>query len=525
MLAFPSKEASLDNLVHRYHIYQLIKSKCIDNEKKLPVCRKIIEDYNLSVTPEQLRERYTNFIENKEKFDKRCKFDAKTEMALVGLIKGFVLAFMPISRADFIDHVRSFYVKDEEWDADGWLQNFLKRYESEIRIGNVSALDYERVSKVSIVDCERFINNFEEYHLNQGIPSKLIFNIDEKRLCVNPKNLRFKALITKKLSNPYFRAPKGSLAATYIPVISCNSILIHFIVIPNSFSKESEDGLIKATYYTRNSIPPLYRLTTETGYVTKECWLKILQHFITHLRKIEKEARCMLILDNLSMHTSAESVKLCNDNNIIHLTLPCYSTSWSQPLDDLVFAELQKQYTRKYVKMMRTSTRADHLNADIARNFANFTEIITKQVIKRSWSNVGLFPFNRGKFMARAKEACQIQEEPNNLSITDQVASQVVNLIQTSQKERENESNKRSRTDVKKKSSKITCYSQFHPIKENGIVIHQNDMEICESCLRFSMCHSCYEKYPEVLASHAETCENLRQLRNKKKRRERVETQ
>ena len=517
MLSTLHKPVDLDNLVHRYQVFELIKLKEKEGKSRRSICRDLIDEYKLTINAKALCERFRVYLKNQCKFDARQKFSSSTEIALIGMVRGFTLASMPIPRIDIIEHIRHTYLDGQEWDGDGWLSNFLDRYRHELHIENVSSISSDRVHKVSYDECVSFINNYENYLFSDNINENCIFNIDEVRLSINSKNLKFKALVSKKLITPYFKESPGGLAATYVPIISKDAIIIHFIVFPEAYNPSTSDEPIKSIHYTRTCKPPLYRLRTTSGYLNHNCWMQILNIFINYFRNIDKKSKCLLIMDNLSIHVSVDSLSLLNRNNIVPLRLPCYSTSWSQPLDNLVFAQLKQHYKRQFIKSIRSSSPIRNLNLEVARKLHDIHTIITKSTIKRSWDNVGLIPFNKGKFLARAAEACQEIEVAADCSIVQELAINTLNLINEAQAFESDQPSKRTKVDKEKTSKRSSCFCQFHKQIEEETADNDQEKEFCDSCNVFFLCNNCYQEFPEVWIGHVEYCKDISKKLRKKK--------
>jgi len=51
--SLPCDSIDLNNIYHRYHIFNEIKNNCIENKDKLSIFKEIINEYNLLLTLEK----------------------------------------------------------------------------------------------------------------------------------------------------------------------------------------------------------------------------------------------------------------------------------------------------------------------------------------------------------------------------------------------------------------------------------------------------------------------------------------
>ena len=156
--------------------------------------------------------------------------------------------------------------------------------------------------------------------------------------------MRLKGIVSIQKIIPSYKRPKSHPCASYVPIINNKKLLISFLVIPLSMTNDIQLNPKKSKYYTRNGDAPLHILYTDSGFVNKESWLFILDKIGELFQTQKILGKKLIMMDNLSIHTSIESIDICFKHNMIPLFLPKYSSQVSQPLDQLVFGNLKKEF-------------------------------------------------------------------------------------------------------------------------------------------------------------------------------------
>ncbi|KAJ4451710.1 hypothetical protein ANN_03180, partial [Periplaneta americana] len=81
----------------------------------------------------------------------------------------------------------------------------------------------------------------------------------------------------------------------------------------------------------------------ESGYISKDVFVRWLRHFIDTVRP-SKEREVLLLLDGHSTHTrNLDSLDIARENGVIMLALPGHTTHRLQSLDVSCFKHLSKQ--------------------------------------------------------------------------------------------------------------------------------------------------------------------------------------
>lgn len=129
------------------------------------------------------------------------------------------------------------------------------------------------------------------------------------------------------------------------------------------------------------------------------------------------EPRCFLFLENLGAHHAGTLGADLARANTFCLFLPPNSSHITQPLDDLVFATIKSVGRTLYDRRQRRAQaikgriRAHDTKINMWRaTFEAVDKAFDETVIIQSFSDVGLFPWNRERFLELVRKALKIEE-------------------------------------------------------------------------------------------------------------------
>ena len=156
-------------------------------------------------------------------------------------------------------------------------------------------------------------------------------------------------------------------------------------------------------FRTRGTPLPTKVFWSDTGYLNDDIIRLIMEDFIEQWQIAHTGVHCMLIGDNLKSHHQIPVLRLALQNLIYMTFLVADTTHWSQPLDNLLFAELKAEVARI------TDQRA-YEQEFIEQNIFCYIDIILKatqfafrpSVVKKAFCDTGLCPFSPDKIHALA---------------------------------------------------------------------------------------------------------------------------
>ncbi len=538
----PINSVNINDPFNLFMLFNLIKNEIQAPRAKLAVCRELVDRYHLSITPDALRSRFERYIEAGEKLDARNKLKLVEELGLIGVLEGFCFLNHPIPRLEVISFVAEHWMKGVDFDGEAWMRNLLARYHSRVTLKMVRSLTISRCERVTYKDFELFIQNYKYIMNTYHIPTNLIINADETRFSLNPKTFRIKAVVSTKHPMPVFEEPRKEKFATYIPFVDSTRIPFHCLILPNN-KMSSEMAWKKITGPTaRQHDPPLQYFYSDTGFLKNNVWLTILKVFTSEMETIFPKNKILLLLDNLKIHSSIQSIDYAKTHNIECLYFPKYSTHFFQPLDQFIFQNLKKVLRKQYAKIMVVNSQIDSFCLALINILDDVQNILTPTVISSSWSNVGIIPFSPEKILDLARFHCkkEISNDPGN--IHDNITSIAIGIIEHSMlssthstepvvdhtkfekvilsnnKHERCEATKTTENDItitpnkpkkRRKSTTVQsltpnekhpilfCFSQFHNDCNPCDSKAKTAWEIRDTSKKFRMCSACFEQDSE----------------------------
>ena len=170
--------------------------------------------------------------------------------------------------------------------------------------------------------------------------------------------------------------------------------------------------------------PPMSKCSCfPTGWMTEELFLSYLHHFKDYTQ-CSTENKCLLILDNHSLHISVQSCKFAKKNGIVLLTIPPHTSSKLQPLHKYVYGPFKTKYNRAMDDWLRSNpgkTCTIYTVPEISKRA--FLSSFTQLNIISAFRSTGIFPLNRdiwkeGDFLPSA-----LTDRPNPLDANEQSLS------------------------------------------------------------------------------------------------------
>lgn len=162
-----------------------------------------------------------------------------------------------------------------------------------------------------------------------------------------------------------------------------------------------------------NSFPGALGLANENGYMTKETFVKVMQHFIKCTGS-SKQNPTLLILDNVESHFSIETLDMAKDNGVVVFTFPPHCTHRLQPLDVGFFGPFKVYYDAAvnsyYLNNPGKPATIYHISGFVRDALS---KAATPTTIIRSFEKTGIFPFNRDLFTEADFLMATVTERPD----------------------------------------------------------------------------------------------------------------
>ncbi|KAJ3424590.1 tigger transposable element-derived protein [Anaeramoeba flamelloides] len=175
----------------------------------------------------------------------------------------------------------------------------------------------------------------------------MIFNVDETACFNNTDSVKIRVVTTEKIKNPIRKIPKSRFHITAVCTIADDGTYLPTLIL-------DKRKTVERNFVDNFSTVPLSFVFSESGYMNQNLFhLFITSILLPNIRqrrkKIGKNAKALLILDNAPSHYNSESIKICKKNLIQILFLPSNSTDFLQPLDVGCFKAFKSYIKRQLI--------------------------------------------------------------------------------------------------------------------------------------------------------------------------------
>lgn len=214
-----------------------------------------------------------------------------------------------------------------------FIQNFMTRFHLSFRTPESTSV--ARLMAFNKTRVGYFFDLLKELLAKYKFEAGQIFNVDETGITTVPTKLP-KVISPKGVSrvSKVSSAERGELVTAVCCMSATGVHVPPAFIFPRLRVKDSyKNGAPQGSLFLGNS----------NGWMTKEYFLKFLEHFVKHVRP-SAQYPILLIMDNHASHTSLESINYCREHHIIMLGIPTHTSGRLQPLDVGVYAPIKLRF-------------------------------------------------------------------------------------------------------------------------------------------------------------------------------------
>ena len=196
------------------------------------------------------------------------------------------------------------------------------------------------------------------------------------------------------------KAPESALRSI-LPIVSANGQVVFTIFIFRD--PRTKDTSPFPPIYIRNEERnykddgQFYYSFTKNGYITTELWRNIITKFLERTKEVRIGKRALLLVDRHSTHLDIFALQELAENGVDTIFFPAKTTHWTQPLDNLILANLKKVIDQKLVRFVfcnlirgrKPLSPLQHVVQD------SVEEALTPAVIRKAFEETGVHPFSR----------------------------------------------------------------------------------------------------------------------------------
>ncbi|KAK3910370.1 ARS-binding protein 1 [Frankliniella fusca] len=292
-----------------------------------------------------------------------------------------------------------------------WFHGFQKRHPN-ISIRVPEACSIARAMAFNETNVNIFFNKLSEVRQRHAsfMDGSRVYNLDETntstvqnvRKILSPKGVRQVHQIKG--------AERGESVTTCVIIGAYGTLLPPVHIFPRK--KFNNDFLI-------NCYPGSVGLANAKGYMTKEVFVTVMDHFIKCTQS-SKQNPTLLLLDNVDSHFSTESLDLAKENGVVVFTFPPHCTHKLQPLDVGFFGPFKTYYDQAvstYLSNNPATPPTIYRVAGFVRDALGRAAL--PQTIIKSFEAPGIVPFNRNIFTEADFIMAQVTLKPNPTENTE----------------------------------------------------------------------------------------------------------
>lgn len=281
----------------------------------------------------------------------------------------------------------------EKWQINqiatiDWLKKFLKRNStlSVRKPENTSLARTTGFNKVCVAD---FFDNLEECLTKFKFRPNMIWNTDEtgcSTVTNTPKIITESGI---KRVGQISSTERGTLVTMLAFANAEGGVIPPVFIFPRVHYK---------THMLQNGPNGALGLANPSGWITEECFLEALKHFVNNVKPTKKEP-ALIILDNHRTHITINVILFARQNHLIILTFPPHCSHRLQPLDVTVFGPFKARY-RASMNDWMTSHPGQTVTIYNVSEFAKdaYYSAFSLQNITSGFKNTGIYPLNKNIF-------------------------------------------------------------------------------------------------------------------------------
>lgn len=346
-------------------------------------------------------------------------FSAEEEEALLAMILAYDRIDMPLNIAGFKAHVKKFAGDRKMANFDAWKKSFFSRHKDRVVLRKAKNLKAERKNPEMYLKVVNWVGEVERIMCDSGLSWKALVNADETRINLMGDQQTASVLTDAKGSGSGSRSKvskQGADASRFVTMLpftqATGELLMVVYVLPMDKNNKTTTFHLMQRKTRGRGTYPVYLMFSKTGYLQKNQWLLAVEKFREVWFQRNPGLKPILVLDQLAAHRSEEALTYYLENDIIALYLVACSTHFTQPQDDLIFANFKRAVYRYLEAQQSTIAIWKRTIGQMLFMAAQEAESkLTKEVIEASFRNVGLYPFDKERILENAKKNCHVEDE------------------------------------------------------------------------------------------------------------------
>lgn len=503
-------------------------------------------------SPIALRHAYSRQANHPEKTHGNQRFTNRDESFLLGKILAHDAANRPLTRSNLIDIAKLSFKMKKNWNGSAWVDRFLKRHAKTIKCVSGKAIKAARISETAANATEEWVTWYQNWKAEMGVVEEWITNADETRVRLDQGKGRYRFIVSSKKNMPSYQEGARGKCASYIPFVAANGTRILDVFVLPKEGGVASITLSNLTFGRTRSVTTLFCFT-ETGYLSEKEWIPIIKAFGLEFRRVAPKTEPVLLCDNLGVHRTLPTLLTYREMGVHTVFFPANCSHFLQPCDDVIFALFKKTLIHRYYARIFTLEHDDKQVGQLLVEIAlQIKDCITPDVVKASFRNTGIVPFQRDIIISRMKNMVETDEthldrwtklalqvhtkmlaqlypEPKKkrgsivptearlydswelLQEVQKLADQKLNEKLAKIQAREERSAQKALKEIAKQA--LTCKG-VHPPPAKAPKWSEKARKghlwrWCEHCDGFGMCPDCSESHSTIMTEHENECSRI----------------
>lgn len=284
-----------------------------------------------------------------------------------------------------------------------WLRGFMSRH-GNLSLRTPEATSVGRATAFNKYTVQLFFDNLKTIMTREQITPDCIYNADETGVTTAHKPQKIIAKKGQKQVSKATSCERGSLVTVLCTISASGNTIPPFLIFPRARIQD---------YMTRGLPIGADAAVNPSGWMTHENFEKYLQHFVNYSR-VNKDHKCLLILDNHDSHISPKGLNICKENGVMLLTIPPHTSHKLQPLDTNVFGPFKRFYNEAADNWMVNNPAQLISLKEIPELVASaYVRAFTPANIVGGFSHTGICPYNPAVFSDSDFTSSEITDRPD----------------------------------------------------------------------------------------------------------------
>lgn len=281
------------------------------------------------------------------KRDSHCKLTEEQELSIVSVILAFDLARKGLPQPDIDEMAKDSFRKDF---SHSWWTHFYERHEKRLAGRRKRGVKPLKNAAEFRREVRRWVEIMTKFLSDHSFPGHSQVNADEHRVYEKDGAVYLERKGARGRDHSTRDNDGERTVGTYIAFSSATTGMVMSVyVLRANFNDGNET--VGSFYLPAHSLRlsrhrrpwPIYFIFTQTSYVTKEVWAKILDLFRSTWKDRYPSLDCLLWVDYAKYHYQPRLLLELRRDGIYIAFFPRESTKFTQPLDWWLFALLQQR--------------------------------------------------------------------------------------------------------------------------------------------------------------------------------------